>query len=66
VNRPEKSFDVNCGPRFKASGKSGSGHSWYFDNPAFMRDLAETLSGDVDASVTAKRGQDKQGGLQLA
>lgn len=66
LDRPEKSFDVNCGPRFKASRKSGSGHSWYFDNPAFMRDLAETLSGDVDASVTAKRGRDQHGGLQLA
>ena len=66
VDRPDKSVDVNCGPSFKASRQEGAGHSWYFDSPEFMRDLAETLSGDVDGRVTAKRHRDEDGDLLLA
>ncbi len=66
VDRPDKSVDVNCGPSFKARRQEGAGHSWYFDSPEFMRDLAETLSGDVDARVTAKRHRDEDGDLLLA
>lgn len=66
LDRPDKSVDVNCGPSFKASRQEGSGHSWYFDSPEFMRDLAETLSGDVDGRVTAKRHRNEDGDLLLA
>jgi esterase/lipase superfamily enzyme len=66
VDRPDKSVDVNCGPSFKARRQEGAGHSWYFDSPEFMRDLAETLSGDVDGRVTAKRHRNKDGDLLLA
>lgn len=66
ADRPDKSVDVNCGPSFKASRQEGAGHSWYFDSPEFMRDLAETLSGDADGRVTAKRHRDEDGDLLLA
>ena len=64
-SRPEKAFDINCGGRYKAQKTSDDGHSWYFGDPVFMRDLAATLRGDEAGSVVAARRKDADGTLHL-
>ena len=66
ADAPVTAVDVNCGTRHAARRSSGNGHTWYFDDPVFIADLARTLSGDTEASVTAKRRLDETGRLHLA
>jgi esterase/lipase superfamily enzyme len=68
ANRPEKAVNVNCGDHFLAThAESGdSGHSWYFRDPVFIRDLVQTLSGNRDRRVVAARRSLPDGTLALA
>lgn len=62
---PEKAFDINCGERYRVQKASNDGHSWYFGDAAFVRDLAATLRGDEAAAVVAARRRDSDGTLHL-
>jgi esterase/lipase superfamily enzyme len=66
-NHPEKAINVNCGTQFKkqSTSTSANGHSWYFEDPIFLADLAATLSGDEDRQVIASRRIDEHGELHL-
>ena len=62
---PERAIDVNCGARHKGQHGDDPGHSWYFDDTAFIADLAATLAGDTDGRVTAARRRDAGGDIHL-
>ena len=64
---PQKAINVNCGDHFTESyaGSGDNGHSWYFDDPALLTDLVETLSGAKDRRVIARRRVDALGDLHL-
>lgn len=64
-DRPDNSFDVDCGDRFTAS-KQRDSHSWYFSDNHFIADLAATLTGKTAANVNARRRIDSQGNLHLS
>ena len=65
---PAKATNVDCSDYFREHyGNSGDlGHSWYFDDAGFVRDLAHTLSGDTAPEVTASRRAAPDGRLLLA
>ena len=66
--RPEKASNINCGAHFKkqfAKKASENSHSWYFRDPVFLADLAQTLSGDKDRRVIASRRLDRRGEMHL-
>lgn len=67
-DRPAKAVNVNCGDHYrKTYGRSrDNGHSWYFADPLFLEDLAQTLAGDRDRSVIGRRRTGIDGALQLA
>lgn len=64
---PAKAIDVNCGDHFAAAykGSGDNGHSWYFDDPALLTDLVETLSGAKDRRVIAEGRVDALGDTHL-
>jgi esterase/lipase superfamily enzyme len=66
-DHPDKAVNVNCGAYFKKqfSDAGKNGHSWYFEDPIFLADLAATLSGDEDRRVIASRRIDGHGELHL-
>mgnify|MGYP001820218934 CR=1 FL=1 len=65
---PEKASNVDCSDYFREHyGESGDiGHSWYFDDAGFVRDLAESLSGDSAPDVTGSRRMAPGGHILLA
>jgi len=65
--RPPKAVNVNCADHYAATfgDTDNNGHSWYFEDAVFLRDLAETLAGDKDRRVIGARRGDAQGELQL-
>ncbi len=67
-DRPEHAVNVDCGEHFQArhAASGDNGHSWYFADPVFIADLAQTLAGNRDRQVTALRRQALDGGLALA
>ncbi len=66
-DHPDKAVNVNCGAYFKKqlAGAGKNGHSWYFEDPIFLADLAATLSGNEDRHVVASRRIDARGELHL-
>ncbi len=67
---PLKAVNVNCGPyfekRYKTDLLSTKGHSWYLDDPGFMKDLFYTVSGDLDREVIPTRSKSSEGLLLKA
>ncbi len=67
----DKAVNVNCGAYFagkdrkKASFIGTYNHSWYFGDKVFARDLAATLTGDVDRFFIPGRHRDEHGALHL-
>ncbi|MCX7644024.1 MAG: alpha/beta fold hydrolase [Rhodobacteraceae bacterium] len=67
---PAKAADVDCGPHYERTraaheGRENPGHTWYFHDALFMRDLAFTLAGEIDrASIPTRAAGPK--GLILA
>ena len=63
-NAPPKTVNVDCSAHFATIRRPGDdpiaaaswSHSWYFSDANFYADLAETLRGAVDRTVTAGRG----------
>ena len=66
-DRPDKAVNVNCGDHYNAqfAAAGGNGHSWYFSDTVFLKDLSQTLAGDLDRHVIGTRRSDPQGILQL-
>ncbi len=66
-DRPDKAVNVNCGDHYNAqlAAAGGNGHSWYFSDAVFLKDLSQTLAGDLDRHVIGTRRSDPQGILQL-
>lgn len=67
-DRPAKAVNVDCGDYYHGTyARAGdNGHTWYFDDEVFLVDLAQTLTGDRDRSVIARRRKAVDGRLQLA
>lgn len=67
-DRPSKAVNVDCGEYFERSYRESGdrGHSWYFGDDVFLADLAQTLAGDRDRSVIARRRKAVDGRLHLA
>jgi hypothetical protein len=72
---PASTVNVDGSPRYEAIPDpdplnpiktAAFSHSWWFDDPLFYRDLAQTLRGAVDRNVTAKRTVAADGTLALA
>lgn len=65
---PEKAVNVNCGEHFRTAYAAvrDNGHSWYFRDPVFVADLAETLAGNLDRRVVGARRSLPDGALALA
>ena len=65
---PAKASNVDCSEYFHENhGESGDiGHSWYFDDPGFVQDLAASLTGDTAPEVTGKRRVALNGHLLLS
>lgn len=67
---PAKSADVDCGPYYEQTRaahevRENPGHTWYFHDALFLRDLAFTLAGQIDrASIPTRAAGPK--GLILA
>lgn len=72
-NAPEKAVNVNCGEYYQVAIKprdakeftGAKSHSWYFGDPVFTRDLAETLKGDLDRHAIDTRVQLATGQFKL-
>ncbi len=75
---PRKTVNIDCSDYFEALSKDtaiksrdqaeeiGSfDHSWHIGNAVFMRDLYETIRGDLDRTVIPTRRQDSAGKLYL-
>jgi len=69
-NAPQKAVNVNCGahfetlePREAAAGIWG--HSWFFEDDGFARDLVYTLKGDIDRNYIPTRTRGADSGLSL-
>ena len=58
---------MNCADYYAATfgDAVNYGHSWYFGDAVFLRDLVQTLAGDKDRRVIAARRSNAQGELQL-
>ncbi len=58
---------MNCADHYAATFEDAdnNGHSWYFGDAVFLRDLAETLAGNKDRQVIGERRSNAQGELQL-
>ncbi|WP_208350711.1 alpha/beta hydrolase [Pseudaestuariivita rosea] len=57
---PEKAVNVDTGPYFDANRDQFQnleypGHSWYFQDATFMKDVHETIRGQVDRNVIKTR-----------
>ncbi|MDH3546058.1 MAG: alpha/beta fold hydrolase [Gammaproteobacteria bacterium] len=63
----DKAVNVNCGSHYRKhyGERSDNGHSWYFEDEAFLADLAATLSGDRDRRVIGRRRLDGRGELHM-
>jgi len=64
LDAPAKTVNVDCSDHFQHIRRPGDGvaaalswsHGWYFTDPTFYADLAETLKGAVDRTVVPGRG----------
>mgnify|MGYP000017654315 CR=1 FL=1 len=67
-DHPERAVDIDCGGRFREHHRVGGdpGHSWYFRDPVFLADLAQTLAGRHDRKVIGARRTAPDGSLELA
>lgn len=70
THRPSKAVNVNCGNYFDANrGKfkrvQNAGHCWYYYDEAFMKDVLQTINGDVDRNSIAGRVMGSEGNLVL-
>jgi esterase/lipase superfamily enzyme len=69
VPLPPKAIDIYCGARFRAvAGPEPAvqtGHTWYFDDPTFLQDVALTVAGKVDRHEFPTRAPTDRGGLAL-
>lgn len=72
---PASAVNVDCSPRYESIPDPDPlnpiktaefSHSWYFSDPLFFRDLAQTLCGAIDRNVVAKRTVEADGALALA
>ena len=62
-NAPPKTVNIDCSAHFETIRHPGDdpetalrwSHSWYFTDPTFYADLAQTLSGALDRTVVADR-----------
>lgn len=68
LDHPATAAGIDCSDHFAAqyAGSGDSGHSWYFDDPVFVADLAATLAGDDAERATARRRVAPDGRLLLA
>jgi esterase/lipase superfamily enzyme len=72
-NAPDISLNVNCGEYYQAMIQTrdpatidgAKSHSWYFGDPVFTQDLAETLNGDLDRHAINTRKQLGSGQFKL-
>lgn len=72
-NAPGSSLNVNCGEYYQATIPKrnpktilgAKSHSWYFGDPVFTQDLAETLKGDLDRHAIPTREQLATGQFKL-
>lgn len=68
-NAPAKTVNIDCSDHFATIRRRGDdvvaavswSHSWYFTDPTFHADLAETLRGAVDRTVVDGRGHAADG-----
>lgn len=70
MNKPlhEKAANLYCGQRFKTGGFEGginTGHTFYFDDPVFLKDVFHTVSGRLDRDEIPTRGITDKGNLAL-
>ena len=67
-DRPPMAVSVDCGAHFYATHATtaDNGHSWYFRDPVFIADLAQTLAGNRDREVIGARSPLPEGRLALA
>lgn len=65
ADKPGKAVNVNCAAHFDSAYTDDSGHSWYFEDEVFLKDIVATLYGSVDRSVVAARRFDPLGELHL-
>ena len=65
---PSNAVNINCGRYFNETfaGRRDNGHAWHFEDPVFLADLAQTLAGNLDRRVVARRVSDESGNLLLA
>ncbi|HNP37243.1 MAG TPA: alpha/beta fold hydrolase [Woeseiaceae bacterium] len=73
---PDKAVNVNCGDYFKRhyldpkkdpkKDTHENGHAWYFEDPVFLADLVQTLAGNLDRRVVARRRSNERGQILLA
>lgn len=68
--RPDKAVDVYCGSyyrthRARLDAAGGGSHSWYFDDPGFMEDVALTVAGALDRAEFPTRAPTDRGNLGL-
>jgi esterase/lipase superfamily enzyme len=66
ANAPPKAVNVNCGDYYDAhredfAGIPNADHSWYFYDPTFMKDVHETLKGEIDRDVFKTRDVSQSG-----
>lgn len=62
-NVPQKALNVNCGEYYQAmipnrdpaTLTGAKSHSWYFGDPVFTKDLADTLLGNLDRHAISTR-----------
>jgi esterase/lipase superfamily enzyme len=71
ADAPSVAVNIDCGDYYEsikdtfAPPSLTDSHSWYFDDPVFTEDLAQTLNGDVDRGVITTRSQLNPGRYKL-
>ena len=55
ADAPAVAVNIDCGEHYESIKPTPApptlSHSWYFDDPVFTEDLAQTLNGDIDRGV---------------
>jgi len=67
---PDKAVNVDCGAYYAAHEEEmhalgARGHSWYFGDPVFTRDMVCTLNGDIDRRAIPTRSITRDGEMEL-
>lgn len=68
---PQKAVNVDCGDYFKANKTrfeklKNAGHTWYFDDQKLLKDVYQTIMGDIDRHSIPGRVAGTDGSLKLA